>query len=857
VIRSISSWRRVAGAAALVLLTACGGGGGDGGGTGGAGGSTPPPTGQQPPAATPLSAWKIAANSPTSETPSQFITIPFKAAGVGTATQVTWNFGDGSPEVLGGVDVQHAFEKSGDFVVTAIVAGQGGDQLTVTLPVTIWPTRQTLYIQQSADPLVPILAGARVRFAASTTLTPGIMAGQAPAGMTYRWAFSDGITGASSAMVRRFDKPGSYELTLTGTDRFGRDIKASRTVVVTAAVTPTMLQTNLGGPGSMNYGPLSLLGRPEGLVRDKAGNVFILDTGNKVIRKITPDGVWSDFVGASGIAGLMDGTGPDARLTGGPYGPLAIDANDTLYFADAGHLRTVSPKGEVVTMDRLTLFGGDAEAANRNSLYVTGLAIGPDGALYLTSQRRVLRVKDGRMTVYAGSDEGARAWTDGPVATARFDELTAIAVRPDGEVLVADSCYGVRKIGTDGQVRTLVRFAQSWQMPSGNGGCNPFSGHGMAMTADGGTLLLWEDSLRVIDKNDAVRTVAATGINGTAVVPVDASTAWVSASWLGTVDWVSLGNGTHNTALGRPANTNEAIVPFAGTGTDGVQPGGSIALDPDGTAVFVVQGEIHRYFPSSHSSLRQTTRGSAALVDGPSGNAGIAYATMLATDAAGNIFFVDHSTALRRIAASDRSVRTIAGSLAWGTADGTGTAAKFSNISGLAVAPDGVAYVVDDYARLVRVSTSGEAVTLLTLPDRSATNIAVTPSGKLLMTRGFRVHSLEADNTLKAIGGSVDTNPPRASRLFGSCPPLLVSPDGKVYVIDQSPQVGSLVIRRLESDGTFTDMAQDGPMAMKLSINRDPLELSFSFRAAAFRADGQLMLWAGQPHSWWLLDGLR
>ncbi len=863
VTRSISRWRLVAGSAVLVLLTACGGGGSDTPST-----PLPPATGQQPPpGATPLSGWKVDASSSNGATASASEFISFKATGVGTATRITWDFGDGSAPIELTGDVTYAYVKAGDFVVTATVTGQAGDQQVATTKITVWPKADQLMISQSVDPQLPLLPGARVRFAASVVVpnsssTDYRNPGKAPTGMTYRWTFSDGATGDTAAMVRSFDAAGSYDVELTGTDRFGRKISAKRTLVVSSLVTPTMLQTNLGGPGSMNYGPLSLLGNgghgsgSPGMVRDKAGNTFILDGTNRVIRKITPDGVWSDFAGASGVEGLVDGTGSEARLRGNGNA-MAIAADDTIYFADGGVLRSVNPKGEVTTFDRVALAGGDVNVANTLYLGISGLAVGPDGSIYATVQRRVLRVKDGRLNVVAGSDEGSPAWVDGPVASARFGYLNAVAVRPNGDVLVSDSCYGVRRIGTDGQVSAVVRFAGQFQTPDNMNNCSSSSGPAMTMATDGSTLLIWEGSLRVIDKDNAVRTVA-TNVYGNAIVSVNATTAWTIATGRTTVDWIRLDYGTSSTQFGRSSGTNDGVVPFAGTGTEGVAPQRGIAMDESGNVVFAYNGSIHRYQVSSHSSLPAVVKGSAAMTDGPSGNAVINWAGFTATDAAGNILFTDYGLALRRRDVSNGSIRTLAGSATSGTADGAGAAAKFSNIVSLAVTAGGTAYLIDDYSRLVRVSPTGQAVTIMNFPERLQATLAVTPAGDLLIARDSRVFRLESDNSLTVLGGTKDTGAPRASRLISSVPDLLVSPDGKIYVVDElSDGTGRRALRRLESTGVFTDIAQDGPMAMKLFVDRDPLELAFSFSQATFRPDGKLMLFAGQPHSWWLLDGLR
>lgn len=859
-IRSISRWRLIAGFAALALLTACGGGGSDSP-------AAPPPTsGQTPPSgATPLSGWTVEASMSANPSDSQRVSL--KAAGLGTADRITWDFGDGSSQTAysGEGTVTHAYAKTGDFVVTATIAGRAGDQQVATTRITVLPNADGLTISLSVDPQIPVLPGARVRFAASVVApySPDpryINPLKAPAGMTYRWTFSDGATGDTAAMVRSFDTAGSYDVELTGTDRYGRKISAKRTLVVSSRVSMTMLQTNLGGLGSINYGPFSLLGGDRtAIVRDKAGNAFILDAQNQVIRKVTPTGIWSDFVGASGVEGMVDGTGSEARLSGFPTA-MAIGADDTIYFAEKGALRSVTPKGEVTTFDPLALVGGDENAAKTLNLPIDGLAVGPDGSIYITSGRRLMRVKEGRLSVVAGSSDGPLTWVDGPVASARFGSLTGVVVRANGDVLVADSCYGVRRVGTDGQVSGVAQFRSApWLPETPSGGCANLGNFAMTLAADGSTLVLGGSLLRVIDKDNAVRTVA-TGVYGDSIVSVNATTAWTASERRTTVDWIRLDYGTSFVQFGRSADTNEGVVPFASTRTDGVAPGSGISMDDNDNVVFNNRGSIYRYYVSSHDSAAIVTGTSREMADGPSGNAAVGAANLSVTDAAGNIYFSDGWYSLRRRDASTGYIRTLAGSNSSGNADGTGSAAKFSLITSLAVTPGGTAYLIDDSSRLVRVSPTGEAVTILNFPERASVSLGMTPTGQLLIARDYRVLRLESDNSLTVLGGTTDMNAARESRLNWSAPALAVSPNGKIYVLDpQYSAFGSTrtTLRRLESSGLFTDIAQDGPMAKSLFADRDPLELHFSFRFATFRRDGKLMVFAGQPHSWWLLDGLN
>lgn len=105
------------------------------------------------------------------------------------------------------------------------------------------------------------------------------------------------------------------------------------------------------GPGFTNGpGPSASFNQPSGVVADSSGNVYVADTGNNVIRKMTPANIWSTFAG-SGIDGFTDGTGTAASF-GSPAG-LAIDGIGNLYVASSGRcacLRKITPAGVVTTL---------------------------------------------------------------------------------------------------------------------------------------------------------------------------------------------------------------------------------------------------------------------------------------------------------------------------------------------------------------------------------------------------------------------------------------------------------------------------------------------------------------------------
>lgn len=190
---------------------------------------------------------------------------------------------------------------------------------------------------------------------------------------------------------------------------------------------------------------------PTDLVFDNAGNLYVSDSGNHRIRRITPAGVVETFAG-TGEPESKDG----ARLSASFRDPkqLAMDAGGTLYVTDAKGIRTISPDGTVATFVERGAFdlpNGIPSTFGR----IEDLAFGPDGVLYLTCGHRILTVsKDRRVSVLAG--DGSDQGLDDPLdaLNASFVAPSGLAWDGSGGLLVVD--FGkLRRITLSGGVTTI------------------------------------------------------------------------------------------------------------------------------------------------------------------------------------------------------------------------------------------------------------------------------------------------------------------------------------------------------------------------------------------------------------------
>jgi sugar lactone lactonase YvrE len=251
---------------------------------------------------------------------------------------------------------------------------------------------------------------------------------------------------------------------------------------------------------------------------DSAGNLYVADSRNNLIRKISADGTVTTLAG-SGKQGSDDGKGTAASF----FFPTALtaDANGVVYVADTHNnmIRKISQDGTVTTIaGRIS-----SEVAKYRDTVVRfdnpyGIAVDKAGNVFVADWERDMIKKispDGKVSAFAGNGEKGAKDEKGAAATFYLPE--GLATDKAGNVYAAD-CYNnmIRKISPDGVVTTLAGKAAKGAN-DGRGKAASFSHpDGLAVDAGGNVYVadVGNNKIRKITPDGTVSTVAGTGKRG-------------------------------------------------------------------------------------------------------------------------------------------------------------------------------------------------------------------------------------------------------------------------------------------------------------------------------------------------------
>jgi serine/threonine protein kinase/TPR repeat protein/sugar lactone lactonase YvrE len=556
---------------------------------------------------------------------------------------------------------------------------------------------------------------------------------------------------------------------------------------------------------------------PSGVAVDQAGNVYIGDCMNHTVRKITAAGRVTTLAGTGRAVGSVDGRGPAARFNS-PRG-VAVGPKGEVYVADSANytIRRISPEGDVTTVAGAAGQSGHTDGPSATARFgrPQDVAVDAAGTVFVADGNHTIRriSPDGTVTTLAGAP-GVFGSADGTGNAARFKGPARLALDDTGNLLVADNGNStIRKITPAGVVTTVAGYPGSQGRADGNGGTVRFyrpqgiavdrSGHLYVADTQNHTIRKGGPGLVSRDRPAAVAAPAQAGQPAAAVAVPE----YAFNTLAGTPGQPGSSDGTlRNARFNQPegmAIDHRGIVYVADSRNS----------------------TIRQILPTGEVRTFAGLAGSTGGIDGPGRAARFVAPGALAVDRAGWLYVADRAShTIRRITPTGM-VSTFAGQARRaGAQDGDRAAAQFDAPSGVAVDEEDNVYVADANNHTIRKITPDGRVTTLAgsagvrgCADGTGAaarfagpfGVAVDRQGNVFVSE-FANHTIRkitptgVVTTLAGLAGSFDgTDGVGAQARFGRPTSLAVDRAGNLYVTDSD----NGIIRVVTPDGAVGTLA--------------------------------------------------
>ncbi|HEX6596646.1 MAG TPA: hypothetical protein VF045_06900 [Acidimicrobiales bacterium] len=278
----------------------------------------------------------------------------------------------------------------------------------------------------------------------------------------------------------------------------------------------------VGGDGGPAAG--AQLQHPKGMVFDNAGNMYIADTMNHRVRKVSPGGAITTFAGTG--ASTASGDGGAATMAGIPRpNAILVDGAGNVLISSEDAVRRVSPQGTISTVAGGQSYSsqlGDGQPATQVYLRPQDIALDAAGNLYIadSATARIRKVgQAGTIMTVAGGGSPADQLGDGLPAAQAHLRATSLAFDSQGRMLVLEGERArLRRIGGDGVIRTVAGTGAFGYSGDGGAATQAMIGGGgwpggLAADAAGNVFLvdMGNHRVRMIDPSGTIRTIAGTG----------------------------------------------------------------------------------------------------------------------------------------------------------------------------------------------------------------------------------------------------------------------------------------------------------------------------------------------------------
>jgi hypothetical protein len=482
-----------------------------------------------------------------------------------------------------------------------------------------------------------------------------------------------------------------------------------------------------GNTGDGAAAAAATLNAPEAVAVDTNGDIYIGDTGNHRVRKVTKaTGEISPFAGTGAYGSSGDGAAATAATLSTPTGLVTVGTDVVIADRYAHRVRIVS--GGMISpfagTGTATSTGDNGPATTATTAQPISVAVGPTGDVYVgeNTGRRVRKVADATGVITTVAGDGTAGYSgDGAAATnALLGKISDVAVLSNGDMIVADPDNDVlRRISASDQ--SISTFAGTGQ-PG-------FSGdNGPATSA-----MLRRPTFLSVDADDNVYVSDADNNRIRRIDPAGVITLFA-------------GNGASNHSGDNGPATAAGIAYISGTA---VLPNGDLLIAEQGTYVRKVEKATGLI-----STIAGTGMSVSAGDNGPAAAASFKYASAFAVDGAGNVFVVDTNAGnVRRIDAATTTISTVAG-LGNGGApgdNGPALAARFASPIDIEIDSSGNLFISDRAGhRVRRIDASTQIITTIAgtgVPGFSGDGGPAT-TATLLEPNGLAIDG--ADNVLVA-----------------------------------------------------------------------------------------------------------
>ncbi len=604
------------------------------------------------------------------------------------------------------------------------------------------------------------------------------------------------------------------------------------------------VDTYAGSDPLRDDGPATeaLLWDPRDVAVDTAGNLYIVDQGNHILRRVDPAGEITTFAGTGQTFGGEENV---PATESSIYLPerIIVDAVGNVYFTNGrNRVRRVTTDGLVATIAGSGAYGfaGDGgQAVDASFRSPLGVAVDAAGNLYIADylNHRVRRVGlDGVITTFAGTGEEGFSGDGGQATSAQLRFPRNVAVDGEGNVYIADtSNHRIRRVAPDGVITTVAGNG-TYGAPIDGVATDVRFGFPYALhAAADGTLHIGGQGYVVRVDTDGMLTVLVSGYgyagDGGSSLEAKVDTVYgLDVAADGTVYIADSGNqrvraitpdGNINTVAGMShlvgdGGPAEEAVLFSPAGAD---------LDDEGS-LYVAEADNHVVRKIDASGIITTFAGTGEKGDsgddGPALSAVFGAPSDVAVGPQGDVFVADRSAYRVRRISRDGTISTYAGTGSYGYDGDGGPAidAKMRAPDGIAVDQEGNVYIADSGSHVIRkVDTTGIIST-----------IAGTGESGFTGDDGPAVEAQLSSPSDVFIDGSnvlyiVDRNNTRIRR---------VGPDGIIStVVEHIGNIGSAVI---EPNDGFLFVDTNADVLLGAWANESPK--SFNIGSRGFAGDG-------------------